>query len=283
MKFLLKFKKNIKNNLLIFSLPQSNHYQKITNLQINSEKNYQIINEKKWENKIIIFKPTQNLNQTIISFNHTPIKIKKQINKNLTINSYKKNIPKLYLAPNRFINNQDPQIKTLAKKIIGKEKNLYQIIKKLYDFTLDYLNYGKPTEGLYSYKQALTEKTTDCGGFSTFLASLLKSQNIPCRLVVGFIIKDNFLKRILNTFHVLRYTFHDLFMHAWLEVLLPDNSWFSLDPSIEWKRKKGLSKRQGGFGYIPADRLVISFGCDFDIKINEKNYKIDLLQKPKVI
>lgn len=141
MKFLLKFKKNIKNNLLIFSLPQSNHYQKITNLQINSEKNYQIINEKKWENKIIIFKPTQNSNQLTISFDHIPLKIKKQINKNFTINSYKKNLPKLYLAPNRFINNQDPQIKTLAKKIIGKEKNLYQIIKKLYDFTLGYLNY----------------------------------------------------------------------------------------------------------------------------------------------
>ncbi|GIW63360.1 MAG: hypothetical protein KatS3mg091_162 [Patescibacteria group bacterium] len=62
-------------------------------------------------------------------------------------------------------------------------------------------------------------------------------------------------------------------MHAWLETQLPNKVWFPMDPSLEWKRKKGLTKRQGGFGYIPADRLVVSFGCDFDIKIGGKIIK----------
>jgi transglutaminase-like putative cysteine protease len=280
--FLLKFNSHQKGGkYLIFSLPESNQYQQIKDFKILFPKKYHIIKENRWGNKVIVFRLNDVLQKyPQISFNFQPKELKLKINKSFALNHYSL---KQKLINNSFINGEDKKIKTLAKKIIGSEKNLYQIIKRLYNFTLDYLTYGKPTEGLYSYKQALTEKTTDCGGFSTFLASLIQSQNIPCRLVVGFIIKDNFLKRILNTFHVLRYTFHDLFMHAWLEVLLPDNSWLPLDPSIEWKRKKGLSKRQGGFGYIPADRLVVSFDCDFDIKIGEKNYKIDLLQKPKVI
>jgi transglutaminase-like putative cysteine protease len=154
------------------------------------------------------------------------------------------------------------------------------VVKKLYDFTLEYLTYGKPIDGLYPYSQALNEKITDCGGFSTFLSSLLQSKNIPARLVIGFIIKKNLFLDFLSTFNFCLLTFDSLLIHAWLEILLPDGSFFPLDPSIDWRRKKGLTKRQGGFGFIPDDRLVTSCGCDFDLNINGKNYKIDLLQKP---
>jgi len=108
---------------------------------------------------------------------------------------------------------------------------------------------------------------TDCGGFSTFLASLLQTVNIPSRLVVGFLIKKDWVSRIL-TFNFSLLTFNFLKIHAWLEVMLPNKSWFPIDAST--------SK----FGQIPANRLVTSFGCDFNIKINNSNYQIDLLQKP---
>lgn len=283
MKIKLSFKIKNNNKFLIFSLPQSNHYQKISNLTI-TPKNYQIINEKKWGNKIVILNSFQDLKKLNIFFNHQPLKIKKTMNPNYTLKSYDFNkIPKLYLTPNRFINGKDQQIKKLSQKIVGQEKNLYQIIKKLYDFSLNYLTYGKPIDGLYTYKQALTEKITDCGGFSTFLASFLQSQKIPSRLVVGFIIKKNFFKNFLNKLHVIRYTLQDLLMHAWLEIILPDGSWFPLDPSIEWRRNNGLSKRQGGFGFIPADRLITSFGCNFNIKIGGTKYNLSILQNKIII
>jgi len=276
-KFHFKFVFNKLKNI-IFSLPQSSLYHQISNLKINS-KNYQIIDEKKWGNKVVVLKDKSEINFAV-----KPFSFKSSINPSLSLYSYQKTkIPKIYLTPNRFINGDDPKIKSLAKKIIGKEKNLLKVLKNLYNFTLDYLTYGKPIDGLYPYHQALNEKTTDCGGFSTFLASLYQSLNIPSRLVVGFIIKKNFIKDFLNTLHVIRYTFHDLLMHAWLEILLPNGKWFPLDPSIDWRRKKGLTKRKGSFGFIPNDRLVTSYGCDFEVKIGEENYKIDLLQKPLLI
>ncbi|MGB9883283.1 MAG: transglutaminase-like domain-containing protein [Microgenomates group bacterium] len=280
----MKIKINLKNNekkLLVLSLPYSNHYQRISNLKIKIDKKYEIIEDKKWGNQILIIDKNSQLS---LNFNLKSYSIKTEINTKFNLYSYSKiNIPKIYLTPNRFINGEDPKIKKLAKTIVGKEKNLKKIIEKLYYFTLSYLTYGKPTDGLYSYKQALTEKITDCGGFSTFLASLLQSQGIPCRLVVGFIVSNNIWKKILSMLDVRSLMFHDLFMHVWLEVLLPDGSWFPLDSSIEWRRNKRLTKKQGGFGYIPTDRLVTSFGCDFKIKINNKNYQIDLLQKPNLL
>jgi transglutaminase-like putative cysteine protease len=279
--FKLTFPKNSNKSFSLFSLPQPSPYHQISNLKINSQ-NFKIINEKKWGNKIVILNLIQDPKQhNFISFKLKPLPFKFSINPSFTLSFYQKTkIPKVYLTPNRFINGKDEKIKSLAKKVLGQETNLLTMVKKLYDFTLEYLTYGKPIDGLYSYSQALKEKTTDCGGFSTFLASLLQSQNIPSRLVVGFIIKKNIIKDLLNPFHVLRYTFHNLFMHAWLEVLLPDGGFFPLDPSIEWRRKKGKTQRQGGFGFTQADRLVTSYGCDFKLNINGKNYKIDLLQKP---
>ncbi len=186
--------------------------------------------------------------------------------------------PSIY--SDRFVNGRDKKIQALAQKTVGKRQNLNEIIRSLYDFALGYLTYGRPTEGLYTYKQAMEERTTDCGGFSTFLMSLLQSQGIPTRLVSGFIIKDNVKTKLLSSFDICDLNFDILLMHAWFEAQLPDKTWLPMDSSIEWRRKHGLTKRQGGFGFIPADRLVTSFGEDFSIKPNNKTYKIDLLQNP---
>jgi transglutaminase-like putative cysteine protease len=134
---------------------------------------------------------------------------------------------------------------------LGQETNLLTVVKKLYDFTLEYLTYGKPIDGLYPYSQALNEKITDCGGFSTFLASLLQSQNIPSRLVVGFLIKRrSFLKEILSIVNLPKLIFKfqklevrwltldDLLIHAWLEILLPDGGFFRSIPQLNGEEKR---------------------------------------------
>lgn len=71
-------------------------------------------------------------------------------------------------------------------------------------------------------------------------------------------------------------------MHAWLEVSTVDG-WFPLDPSVEWKRIHNLSKRQGGFGFIPNDRLVVSYGHNIKVFINQKSYSFPILQHPEKI
>ncbi len=256
--FKLSLKKKKSASWLIFSLPQTNQYQVISDFKI-VPKPTQIIKDERFFNNIACF---DNPNSQI-SFKYKGLAINKKISNHLKIGEYHriKTLRKF-----RFINGNDKHIKQMAKKVVGQSIILNDVITKLYKFTLGYLTYGKPIDGLYSYSQAMEEKITDCGGFSTFLASLLESKGIACRLVVGFLVKTNF--------------FGKLSIHAWLEARLPDHSWFPLDPSIEWRRARGLSSRQGGFGYIPDDRLVVSYGEDFNLKIKGKIYQFDLLQKP---
>lgn len=238
MQFKLTFEKD-KKKLVIFSLPQTNHYQTIQNQVCNPAAD-QLIKDK-WRNCVGIFS-LKNNKKIQIKF---------------------KSSSKVY-----------------SPKIDKRFSDLLEIIRKEYCHTLDYLTYGNPIDGLHSYKQALDEKITDCGGFSTYLAWRLKSKNILSRLVVGFLVKENLYTKLFSNFDFCGLNFEFLSMHAWLEVLLPNKIWVPLDPSIEWRRNKGLTKREGGLGYIPADRLVTSFGQNFKLKIENKIYQFDLLQKP---
>lgn len=271
--FSQKFSLQIKNgqgHLTFFSLPKSNKYQQITNL-VFSKSSFRNTADQFYKNTILILESTdtQTINFEAI-LKEQSIKI-----------SHKKPIflpkAKEYIRNNKYINSNDLQIKSIAKKIKGK--TTAEILRNSYDFVLSYLEYGYPYEGLYSYSQALRYRVTDCGGFSTLLCSILNAKGIPTRLVSGFLLKEDRSTKIL---YLLNFplSFNNLSMHAWVEALMPDGSWFVMDPSIEWRRNKKLTNRVGGFGFVPNDRLVVSFGQDFKVNFNNKQYEIPLLQNP---
>jgi len=272
-----------KHTPTLFAIPQSDQYQTISGLI--SKPHAKTSEDKLWNNKLL-FTDTK----TNISFQQQPKVINQKINPDWIMRDYSSRLIKEYsylLKSNKFINGQDLRIKKIIDelKIVPiKDMSLLKIINSLYIYTLNNLTYGQPIDGLYSYDQALTNKVTDCGGFSTLLLSLLQSVNIPARLVVGFFIKDkNIFQKILKTLNFELLTFNFLSMHVWVEVLLPDKTWFPLDPAIEWRKSRGLTKRQGGFGIIPADRLVLSYGQDFKIPIKGNVISVDILQKPITI
>lgn len=272
-RFKLEYKKKSRKNWLVFSYPQTNQYQTISNLSVAPQP-YLVVKEDYFSNQIaVVDRPAVE-----IQFSHQPLAVAKQLSDSMEIGDCQNTV---LLRPSRFINGNDKRIKEMAKKIVGESKILNDVIKKLYDFSINYLTYGKPIDGLYPYTQALEEKITDCGGFSTFLSSLFQSLNIPARLVVGYLLKINSFNSIFSILNSTRLAdLNSISMHAWLEVELPGKNFFPLDPSMEWRRVHGKTSRKGGFGYIPADRLVVSYGEDFDLKINDKTYKLDLLQKP---
>ena len=244
-----------------FSCPQSNEYQHISKLAITPpmQKNYTFI------------KPTT------IKFEATLLANNKTIPNKLSLHDYSSSQKKT-LVNDSYVNGLDPKIISLSRKIKGE--SVSEIIENTYNFVLEYLQYGNPIDGLYTYNSALENKVTDCGGFSMLLASLLQSRGIPTRLAVGFLLRKNFKTKVFALTKLKPLTFENLSMHAWLEALLPNGQYFPLDTSIDWKRRKGLSQRSGGFGFIPADRLVTSFGHSFTVRGHEKNTTLELLQKP---
>lgn len=257
---------------MIFAIPQTNHYQKISNLKINPSPNITILDE--WGNEVIILNDVKNFSLKF-AYQGKTFNFEKNKLQSFFLKDYQKldkKILSFYSKPNRFFHSESKKIYLLAKKIVGEEKNLFKITEKLYQFVLDYLIYDNPIDGLYSDFDALEKKRVDCGGFSSLYLSLLNSLKIPARLVIGFIVISKSLPLPLN--------FNNLLMHAWVEILLPDNSFFPADPSIDWKRSHQTSHRQGGFGFIPNDRLVISYGACLRYKIEDKDYQFDIIQKP---
>jgi len=261
-----------KKDFLILGVPQINHYQKIKDIFFPFSLQF---HQDDWGNKIAILEGLEN-QKGKISFCYRPCSLRVKLPK-FSLDDYSSRLLSEYdflFKPNRFINGQSPEIKKIARRW-QKEKNLKSIIVSVNDYVKNNLTYGNPIEGLYSFSQALKIKKVDCGGFSTLAASLFQALKIPSRLVVGFILKK---ASLLNLIFPLNFTSFQ--MHAWLEVLLPNRVWFPLDPALEWRRERGLTKRRGELGFIPSDRLVTSFGCDFKIKIKDKIYQIDLLQYP---
>lgn len=257
-----------------WSLPKTNDYQTISSVVIPKKAN--TLNDV-YNNTLISYAPSGSEK---ISFSFIAKPVSKTISSSFTLEDYNKiTIPPIYFNEDSFVNRKDEKIVALTKKIVGNEQHVSSIISSLYKHTISFLSYENPIDGLYPYSQALTNKQTDCGGYSTFLSSCLQSLGIPTRLVLGFV----FTPRFYSSLPFITYSLRNFFMHAWLEVMLPDSSWFPLDPSVEWRRSNGFSKRQGGFGTFPADRLVVSKGHNLTLPAKVKTYHFDIIQKPLYI
>ena len=169
----------------------------------------------------------------------------------------------IWLSANRFVQPEDPEIRKIARDVVGTEKDVLLIIKKLNDYAVNRLKYGRPILGLYSVSDSLKKEMIDCGGFASLLISLCLSLGIPARIVSGF------------------WTgYPDNTMHVWAEIGLPDGSWIPADPTVENLKKLGRTKKTGRLGFIGSDRIVFSRGCDLEIKTNVGKIKVDVLQNP---
>ncbi|GEM_PF-700675 len=242
--------------------------------------------------------------------------------KKFRLEDYQTNDPlyRLYIRHNRHIPGNEDRFKKLAKNIIGEETDIRKIISLLNEYVINNLNYGNPIEGLYTADDAVTKKQVDCGGFDTLLATLCISLGIPARIVSGFwagygenrACLETLFRRNIPRFSSesrsaqrrcsLAYSeegwaacsrkyrcacrirgFQTSSMHAWVEFLLPDASWFVADPSVEYLVRKNETRKTGWLGFTGSDRIVLSVGCDVPLEINDHTEYADILQNPILV
>jgi len=270
--FSLNFDFKDSQKYCIFPIPKTNLYQNITKLTI--PKSSQTV-KLDLDNQLMIARADDRFS---INFKHqakaikidwASIKLKKSKNKN-------------DFYQDQYVNHLDQEMKTLADNWKNGEKYLKRITVLFYKKTLEYLSYGQAIEGLHPYSQALKEKVTDCGGFATFLLTLLQTQGLVGRLAVGYLIKDTYLQKLKKQLK-LSYRWSDLVMHAWLEIQTTDGDWFPLDPAVDWRYRHGKSRRFADFTHLPADRLLISYGHNHHLTYFNQKYHWPILQYPQLI
>jgi hypothetical protein len=88
-----------------------------------------------------------------------------------------------------------PEIRDIAKQVVGDEKNPVIAARKLYDWTLDNIDYWvkdpatKKASATGSSEHCLTTKTGNCTDFHSLWAALARASGIPTRIVYGSIFK----------------------------------------------------------------------------------------------
>jgi transglutaminase-like putative cysteine protease len=119
------------------------------------------------------------------------------------------------------------EMKALAAQIVGDEDNPVIIARKLYDWTLENIDYWvKDPDRLKASSVGSTEyclrtKTGNCTDFHSLYTSLARSAGLPSRIVYG-----SLLKPTLNGMDV------DASYHCWVQFYAPNLDWLTLDVAV---------------------------------------------------
>jgi transglutaminase-like putative cysteine protease len=130
------------------------------------------------------------------------------------------------LKPSTYVLVND-EMKALAAQIVGDEDNPVNMARKLYDWTLNNIDYWvKDPEHLKASSVGSTEyclrtKTGNCTDFHSLYTSLARSAGLPSRIVYG-----SLLKPTLNGMDV------DASYHCWVQFYAPNLDWLTLDVAV---------------------------------------------------
>jgi hypothetical protein len=117
-----------------------------------------------------------------------------------------------YLKDTIFIQSKDPSIVSLAKDIVGDEKDVLKMTKLIYDWV--YKNIKKvPIVSLPISTEVLRTGQGDCNEHTILFTALARARSIPTRIAVGLTYRDGFF-----------------YYHAWPEVYLSE--WVAVDPTL---------------------------------------------------
>jgi transglutaminase-like putative cysteine protease len=167
-----------------------------------------------------------------------------------------------YLGPNtNVIIDQD--IVALAAQITGGEKNPVLAARKLYDWTLENVDYWVKyperfkASGIGSTSYCLANRTGNCTDFHSLWTSLARASGIPTQMVYG-----SFLKKELDGKD------QDQSYHCWPEFYAPKIGWVPHDVAIAdifmgdfptTKENDEKVRLTTGAGYNGADRAKVDY------------------------
>ncbi|NOZ76005.1 MAG: transglutaminase domain-containing protein [FCB group bacterium] len=118
-----------------------------------------------------------------------------------------------YLKGNAFIQSQRPEIKQLAKALIGDQSRPGYQARILVNYVYKELD-KVPVANLTSALEILSQKKGDCSEHTTLFTSLSRSLDLPTRIRIGLV-----------------YVNQTFMYHAWPSVYL-NGGWLDVDPTL---------------------------------------------------
>jgi len=133
-----------------------------------------------------------------------------------------------FLRPNQYVNYKaDSAAVKKAADLVKDSKEFFDKVSAIYNFVINNLTYDRDfasevTRGLHAgyvpdVDSVLAKKKGICFDYAALMTAMLRSQNIPTRLVVGYAGKD---------------------YHAWIDVYSEKDGWISSAISFDGKTWK---------------------------------------------
>ena len=136
-------------------------------------------------------------------------------------------IPKsmgIYLADGFKYDINHPVMQKAVKEAVGDEKRPYWIMRKLFNYIIDKIDYKlKPLGGWNPAPTVLKRGTGSCSEYTFVFIGLCRAAGLPARYVGSIVVrsKDKGIDDV---------------WHRWVEVYLPNYGWIPADPSAEGHR-----------------------------------------------
>ncbi|HUL42396.1 MAG TPA: transglutaminase domain-containing protein [Burkholderiales bacterium] len=213
-----------------FAVPNDDGYSVITNFKVASP--YPVsYDHDSWGNRVGYLEASGSIEPTITiteTFDLSRSEIRNSVDPSKTrpLTDAEREALARYLLPTTYVVVND-RVKKLSASIVGGETNPIIAARKLYDWTLQNVDYWVKypdhlkASAVGSTDYCLITKTGNCTDFHSLFASLAMASGIPVRMVYG-----SLLKPTLNGVQV------DASYHCWIEFYAPNYGWLPLDVSL---------------------------------------------------
>ncbi len=221
--------------------PQTDKFQKVQIKNISSSKNYQIIGDTQYNNKMLFFElGPEDSGKTIDILYHVQRTEK---------SSYSDTDTDLaqYLKSD-LVTPVNEEFKKEAEKLISGKKNVIMQARALYDYVIDRMKYMKYGSGWGNADAvyACNAGSGNCSDYHAYFISLARSAGIPARFAIGAAIPSERNDGGIDGYH------------CWAE-FYAEKKWWPIDIS-EADKYSALSTYY--FGHHPANRFEFSRGRD---------------------
>jgi hypothetical protein len=153
---------------------------------------------------------------------------------------------RFFTKSERLIEADSPEIRSLARSIVGGETNPLAKARLLFLWVCDHLDYHYDPSDQSGALNALRSRSGDCTQYSLLYVALCRAAGIPARIVAGFIFAES------------------TGYHVWAEFYLPGYGWIPADAS-KADAEDGRHELGLYFAHLPNDRLVTSVGSNFPV------------------
>ncbi len=253
-------------------LPQSDPYQQISDLKIESNYPYVINQETLYGNKMIYVTAEENLT--------TPANIRLSFKaKRLTRFDLKKGHGltsfiseeerQRYLGPNSLVPTDGIIAEEAAKVVKGGMTDLEKV-RAIYEHVTRILAYDKSGEGwgrgdaIY----ACNFRKGNCTDFHSLFIGMARASGIPARFAIGFPLPADKTEGDVKGYH------------CWAEFYIPDKGWIPVDASEAFKHPE---KHDFFFGNLDADRVQFTMGRDIPLQPQIASERLNYFIYPYVL